>query len=110
LPSLSEIALVGAGKKNGASPESEPSPFLSCILFLACRRRGWHRQAGTLLSVQLRCLGVMMSCTLTITMSQVCVVRRLFMLLGLIVFGGLVEMVGRLLMMASGVMVMLPSR
>jgi hypothetical protein len=63
-----------------------------------------------LLSVQLRCLGVMMNCTLTITMSQICVVRRLFMLLGLVVFGGLIEMVGCLLMMASGVMVMLPSR
>jgi hypothetical protein len=63
-----------------------------------------------LLSVQLRCLGVMMNRTLTITMSQICVVRRLFMLLGLVVFGGLIEMVGCLLMMASGVMVMLPSR
>lgn len=63
-----------------------------------------------MLSVQLRCLGVMMNRTLTITMSQICVVRRLFMLLGLVVFGGLIEMVGCLLMMASGVMVMLPSR
>jgi hypothetical protein len=67
--SISEIALVGAGKKNGARPESESSPFLSCILFFACGRRGWDRQAGTLLSVQRRCLGVMMNCTLTITMS-----------------------------------------
>jgi len=43
-----------------------------------------------------------------VTMCQVRVVRRLFVLLGLIVFRGLIEMVGRFLMMTSGVMVMLP--
>jgi hypothetical protein len=36
----------------------------------------------------------MMNCALTITMGQVCVVQRLFMLLRLITFGGLVEKVG----------------
>jgi len=62
-----------------------------------------------LLGVKLRCLGVMMNCMLTMTMSEVRVVRRLFVLLGLIVFRCLVEMIGRLLMMTSSVMVMLPS-
>ena len=67
------------------------------------------RSGATTASVKLRCLGVMMNCMLTMTMSEVRVVRRLFVLLGLIVFRCLVEMIGRLLMMTSSVMVMLPS-
>jgi hypothetical protein len=35
--------------------------------------------------------------------------RRLFVLLGLVVFRGLIEMIGRFLMMTGGVVVMLPS-
>jgi len=109
--SIFEIASPASSKKNGASPESEPAPtmvVLSCTLFLACLRGGWRHQAGALLGVQLRCLGIMMNCMLTMTMRQVGVVRRLFVLLGLVVFRGFVEMVGRLLMITSGVMVMLP--
>ena len=68
--------------------------FLSGTLFLTCLRGGWRHQAGALLSVQLCCLGVMMNGMLTVTMSQVRVVRRLFVLLGLIVFRCLVEMIG----------------
>ncbi len=59
--------------------------------------------------MQLRCLGVMVNCMLTMTMSKVRMVRRPFVLLGLAVFRSLIEMVGRHLMMTSGVMVMLPS-
>jgi len=83
--------------------------FLSCTLFLACWRGGWRHQAGALFRVQLCRLGLMMNCMLTMTMSQVRVVCRFFVLLGLVVFRSLVVMVSSFLMMTSGVMVMLPS-
>ncbi len=76
---------------------------------MACLCGGWRHQAGALLGMQLRCLGVMVNCMLTMTMSKVRMVRRPFVLLGLAVFRSLIEMVGRHLMMTSGVMVMLPS-
>jgi hypothetical protein len=56
-----------------------------------------------------RSLDVMVNRMLTVPVSQVCVMRRLFVLLGLIVFRCLVVMVGRFLMMTGGVMVVLPS-
>jgi hypothetical protein len=54
-------------------------------------------------------LGCVMNCLLTVSVSQVCVVRGFFALLGLVVFCRLIEMVCRLLVVTSGVMVMLPS-
>ena len=79
---------------------------LSCALF---RLGGGLRPLSALFSVQFRSLAVMMNCMLTVPVSQVCVVRSLFVLLGLIVFRCLVVMVGRFLMMTSSVMVVLPS-
>ena len=54
-------------------------------------------------------LGVMMNRMLTVSVSQLCVVRCLLVLLSLIIFRCLVVMVSSFLIMTSGVMVMLPS-
>ena len=62
-----------------------------------------------LLRMQLRGLGVVMSSELTVSVSLVRLMRRLLVLLGLIVLCCFVEMVSRLLMMTSGVMIMFPS-
>jgi hypothetical protein len=64
---------------------------------------------AVLFGVYFRSFGVMMKRVLTIPVSQVCVVRRLFVLLGLIVFRRFVEMISSFLVVPSGVMVMLPS-
>jgi hypothetical protein len=82
---------------------------LNRTLFLGCLLGSGRRQLVALLGMQFRRLDVMMNRMLTVPVSQVCVVRRLFVLLGLIVFRCLVVMVGRFLMMTRGVMVMLPS-
>ena len=78
-------------------------------LFPGCLRGCRRRQAAALLGVQFRRLGLMMNRKLTVTVSQIRVVRFLFVLLSLVVFRCLVVMVGRFLMITSGVMVMLPS-
>src|ERR1700722_2634781 len=49
-----------------------------------------------------------MNCLLTVSVSQVGMVRSFFALLGLVKFCRLVEMVGRLFMITSSVMVVLP--
>jgi hypothetical protein len=59
--------------------------------------------------VQFRGLGVVMNCVLIVFVSKVCMVRRLFVLLGLVVFRCLFVVVGRPLMVTGSVMVMLPS-
>jgi hypothetical protein len=58
--------------------------------------------------MQFRRFDVMKNWILAESVSQVRVVRSLFVLLGLVVFRSLVEMVGRLLVMTSGMMIMLP--
>ena len=85
-----------------------PVVILGCAFFPGLRRRKRH-QAAALLGMQLRCLGLMMNCMLAMTMSQICVVRFLFVFLGLVVFRCLVVMVSRFFMITSGVMIMLPS-
>jgi len=97
--------------KNGASPESELAPIITCLLGCAlfvCLRGDWRHKSGTLLGVQFRCLSLMMNCMLTMAVSQVRVMRRLFVLFGLVVFRCLFVMVSRFFMMTSGVMVILP--
>ena len=59
--------------------------------------------------MQLRRLGAMMNSKLTVAVSQICVVRFLFVLLGPVVFRCLVVMIGRFLMITSSVMIVLPS-
>jgi hypothetical protein len=44
-----------------------------------------------------------------VSVSKVCVMRRLFVLVGLVIFRCFVEMVSRFLMVMSGVMIMFPS-
>jgi len=82
--------------------------FLSCALFPGCLRRCWRHQAATLLGMQFRRLGGVMNRKLTVPVSQICVMRFLFVLLCPVVFRCLVVMVGRFLMITSGVMIMLP--
>ena len=62
-----------------------------------------------MLGMQFRSLNVVMNCMLTVPVSQVSMVCRLFVLLSLIVFCCLVEMVGRFLMITGSKVVMLPS-
>jgi hypothetical protein len=50
-----------------------------------------------------------MHCLLIVSVGKVCVVRSLFVFLGLIIFRRLVVMVYRPLMVTGSVMVMLPS-
>ena len=59
--------------------------------------------------MQFRGLGVVMHCLLIVSVGKVCVVRSLFVFLGLIIFRRLVVMVYRPLMVTGSVMVMLPS-
>jgi hypothetical protein len=58
--------------------------------------------------MQFRRFDVMKNCMLAVSVSQVRMVRSLFVLLGLVESRSLVEMVGRFLVMTSGVMIMLP--
>jgi hypothetical protein len=58
--------------------------------------------------MQFRRFDVMKNCMLAVSVSQIRVLRSLFVLLGLVVFRSLVEMVGRSLVMTSGMMIMLP--
>lgn len=51
-----------------------------------------------MVGVELRRLDVVMNRKLTVAVSQICVVRFLFVLLSPVVFRSLVEMVGRFLM------------
>ncbi len=62
-----------------------------------------------LLGVQCGGLGVVMNCVLIVPVGQVCMMRRLFVLLGLVVFRCLFIVVGRLLMVTGSVMIVLPS-
>jgi hypothetical protein len=59
--------------------------------------------------MQFRSLDLVMNCMLTMSVSQVSMVRRLFVLLSLIVFCCLVEMVSRFLVITRGMVVVLPS-
>jgi hypothetical protein len=59
--------------------------------------------------VQFRGLGVVMNCVLIVSMGKVCVVRSLFVLLGLVVFRCLFVMVACQLVVTGSVMVMFPS-
>ena len=59
--------------------------------------------------MQFRSLDIVMECVLTVSVSQVGVVRSLFVFLGLVVFRRLFEVISRPIMMTSRVMVMLPS-
>jgi hypothetical protein len=58
--------------------------------------------------MQFRRFDVMKNCMLAVSVSQVRMVRSLFVLLGLVESRSLVEMVGRFLVMTSGMMIMLP--
>jgi hypothetical protein len=82
--------------------------YLSGALLLGCLH-GSGRRAVALLGMQFRSLGIVMNCVLIVSVSQVCVVRSPFVLLGLVVFRCLFVMEGRPLMVAGGVMVVLPS-
>jgi hypothetical protein len=59
--------------------------------------------------VQFRGLGVVMNCVLIVSVGKVCMVRRLFVLLGFVVFRCLFVVVDRPLMVMGSVMVMLSS-
>ena len=82
--------------------------LLSGALFPACVRRCRRHQTGALLSMQFRRLSVVINRKLTVPVSQIGVVRFFFVLLSPVVFRCLVVMVGRFLMITSGVMIMLP--
>lgn len=58
--------------------------------------------------MQFRRFDVMKNCMLALSVSQVRVIRSLFVLLDLVVFRSLVEIVVRFLVMTSGMMRMLP--
>ena len=82
---------------------------LGCTLFLSCWLGRGRQGLVALICMHFRSFDIMMGCMLTVPVSQVGVVRRLLVLLGLVIFRGFMEMVGRFLVMTSGVMVMLPS-
>jgi len=58
--------------------------------------------------MQFRRFGIVMNRKLTVPVSQICVVRFLFVLFSPVVFCCLVVMIGRFLMITSGLMIMLP--
>jgi hypothetical protein len=60
-----------------------------------------------LLGVQFRSLGVVMNGVLIVAVSHVCMVRSLFVLLGLVVFCCLFVMIGCLFMVTGSAMVVL---
>jgi hypothetical protein len=83
--------------------------FLSRILFLGNLLGSGRHQFVALLGVLLRGFGIVMNCMLIVSVSEVGVVRSLFVLLGLVVFRCLFLMESRPLMMTGGMMVVLPS-
>jgi hypothetical protein len=84
------------------------SGVLSSTLLLSYLRRSWYRFHAALLGMQFCRLHVMVS-RVPVSVSKVCVMRRLFVLVGLVIFRCFVEMVSRFLMVMSGVMIMFPS-
>jgi hypothetical protein len=95
--------------RDGCRNKASRRTFLSGTLFLGSLLGSGRRQPVAPFGMQFRSLSVVMNCMLIVSVSQVCVVRSLFVLLGLVVFGCFFVMVGCPLMMTISVMVMLPS-
>jgi hypothetical protein len=106
LVAASQAVLI-RGAVTGARTEN--THRLSGALFLGSLLGSWRRQAVATLGMQFRSFSVVMNCVLIVPVSQVCVVRSLFVLLGCIVFRCLFVVEGCPLMMSSSLLVMLPS-
>src|SRR5579872_696177 len=97
-----------ARNKNTPGVDTKMTPLLSHTLLPGCLFCSGRCEVVALLGVQFRSFGVVMNRVLIVAVSQVCVMRSLFVLFRLFVFRRLFVMVSRPVVVKGSVMVMLP--